>query len=568
MSKMSFRDIEKKIDSLHNQPKKMWEMINIYIKKSKTENNFETLVYAYRYASNYSEYPKNLKYADSALMIGKDSKDKKLLTDAYLNSGIVYMNEALYSKALDNILIANKYSNDIGDEYNNYKTIYYIAQNKIYLGLYEEANKELQICLKYFKNNLNKKDLGKNFEMYYLYSLMSYIDSNTRVGKIAENKNLITEALEYCEKQNLKQYTPYFISMMGTDAFYSGDYKTAISKLTEALDKYNDQWPHLTEIYYIGQTYWKTGKRGLAVKYLEEIDNEYNKTKKLDPQFRSAYEILIKYSDSVGDKNKQLEYINKLMVLDKSYEKNFKYLYPKINKEYDTQKLLEEKRNIEKSLRFQSLALIFTIIISLIVVIIYVIRYYRLKKSYKKRFDEIMDELNAQEEEVFIEQENAVVASPSATFVKNKEFDLEYYDKIPGLNPVFVENILIQLDEFEKEEKYLNPQLSQRIVSEMLGTNSTYLSKIINTYKGKGFTLYINDLRMDYIIHYLRSDYNFLTTDVKELTTLAGFTNSESFSDNFQRKFKIKPSYFIKMLKENSRTSVQSHNQASDEENV
>ena len=566
MVKMNFKTIEKKIDSLHNHPEKMWEMINVYIKKSKIENNYETLVYAYRYASNYSEYPKSLKYADSALLIGKKSNNKQLLTDAYVNRSIVFTNQALYNQALDDILIANKYSVELQDEYNIYKTIYHIAQNKVYLGLYEEANKELEKCLSYFKKNLNKKDLGKNFEMFYLYSLMSYIKSNTLLGQQNQNKTLFKEAFDYCDKNNLQQYKPYFISLLGTSSYHSNDYKTAIIKLTEALESYNDQWPHLTEIYYLGQTYWKTGKRTLAIKYLEEIDNEYNKTKKLDPQFRSAYEILIKYNDSIGNKNKQLEYINKLMVLDKSYEKNFKYLYPKINKEYDTQKLLAEKQNIEKSLKFQKQVLIGTIILSTLLIAIIVLRYSRLKKNYKKRFDEIIAELNNQEKQKeisYIQEENI------KPIIEPKESEFDFYNKITGLNPIFVKNTLDKIDEFENEEKFLNPQISQKLLSEILGTNSTYLSKIINTYKGKSFQLYINDLRLDYIIHHLKTDINFLDTDVKELSNIAGFTNSENFSDNFQRKFKIKPSYFIKMMKEeHTKTFFQSHNPTSNEENA
>jgi len=565
--KWDYKEIEKKIDSLHNEPEKMWELINLYIQKSKKENNYETLLYAYRYASNYSEYPKNLKFADSALMVGKKSADKKLLTDAYLNRGIAYMKQFLYNNALDDILVANTYSTDVGDEYNIYKTIYYIAQNKKYLGLYEDANKELEVCLKYFKKNLNKKDLGKNYEMYYLYSLMSYIDSNIRLGKTDQNKPLFEEAFNYCEKQNLKQYIPYFISLMGTGAYYSKDYKTAIIKLTEALESYNDQWPHLTEVFYLGQTYWKTGKRGLAIKYLEEVDNEYNKTKNLGPEFRSAYEILIKYNDSIGNKNKQLEYINKLMELDRSYEKNYKYLYPKINKEYDTQKLLEEKENIEKSMEVQKQVLLGTIIISILIILFNVLRYYRLKKMYRKRFNEIIEELN--------EKENQKVSSVKMTFLQSdktgfrKETDMEYYNKIPGMNPFFVQNVLKQLDKFEEENQFLNPQISQKALSEAVGTNSTYFSKIINTYKGKKFGAYISDLRLDYIIHQLRTDLVFLNTDIKELARISGYASAESFSVNFQKKFNIKPSYFIKMMKEEKfKASFQSAPESEDDDDI
>ena len=172
--------IEKKIDSLHNNPNKAWEIINLYIKKSKKEKNEESLLYAYRYASNFSKYPENLKYADSALAIGKKSNNKKLLTEAYLNRGVVFMSQSLYQKALDDILIANKYSNELNDLYTVNSNKYLIAQNKIYLGLYEDAHKELSSCIEYFKKNLDKTaDLGKNYQMFYLYSLMSLIDTNT-----------------------------------------------------------------------------------------------------------------------------------------------------------------------------------------------------------------------------------------------------------------------------------------------------------------------------------------------------------------------------------------------------
>ena len=103
---------------------------------------------------------------------------------------------------------------------------------------------------------------------------------------------------------------------------------------------------------------------------------------------------------------------------------------------------------------------------------------------------------------------------------------------------------------FEQENRFLDSQISQRSLSEELGTNSTYFSKIINTYKGKNFTLYINDCRLDYIIGHLQNDIKYINMDVKELASIAGFSSTENFSDNFRRKFNLKPSVFIKMMKD------------------
>ena len=546
---LHFADIERKIDSLHNDPKKMWFYINLYIQKSRQEKNYETLIYAYRYASNFSDYPKNIRYSDSALNVGKISGNRKLLTSAYINRGIIYMNEAYYEKALDDILIANRYSGELGDAYSTYKTIYLIAQNKIYLGQYEDANKELKLCLDFFKKNADRNEVGKDYSTYYIYSLMSYIDSNTRLGRQKENEALIREGTDYLKKKNLPQFIPYFISSEGTDAFYSQNYPLAEKKLLEALKRYNDRWPHLTEVYFLGMTYWKMNRPNLAVKYLEEIDREYSKTGKLDPQFRNAYEILIKYNESVGNKDKQLDYINKLMVLDKSYEKNFRYLYPKINKEYDTKKLIAEKNKIENSLRLQNVLLFFVISVSALVIGVFGVWYLKIRKKYKQRFDQILK--NTQKEAPQTQSQSAISAVPHPS--ETPPFDFDYYAKIPGLNPALVQKILEQLKGFEEREEFLSPMLTQKHLIEKFETNTTYFSKIINTYKGKGFTNYINNLRLDYIVNLMKNDSSYLTMDVKELARICGFINTESFSDNFQRKFGLKPSYFIKMMKEKFR---------------
>ena len=556
---LTYEEIEKKLDNSNTKQKEVSALINLYIEKSKWEKNDESLIYAYRYASKFYSAPENYKYADSALFVGQKSKNKKLLTDAYLNKGVVLMDNSHYKEALDNILIANKYSLELNNDYITNKTIYYIAQNKIYLGLYEDANKELKICINYFRKNLTNNELGKDYEIYYIYSLMSLIDSNTRIGQHSSNQLLFKEAYDYLKLKNKEQYFPYFISSEGTDAFYNKDYNKAIKKLSEAIKLYNDQWPHVTEIFYLGLSNWKLGKQGVAVKYFEEIDKEYERSKKLNPEFRSAYELLIKYNDSIGNTDKQLEYINKLMSLDRSYEKNYKYLYTKINKEYDTQKLITEKNRIESSLKTQRAIISSLLLIAVIIISLVGYRYYHLQKVYKDRFNEIIAKKDV-DITTNLPQEKALEVKPSseADFsIKPKNFfDVEYYNKIPGLNPLFVESILNQLHVFEKENKFLDNQISQKMLSESLGTNSTYLSKIINVYKGKSFNHYINDLRIDYIIEFMKNDAKYLNIDVKELATMAGFANAISFSDNFQRKYQIKPSFFIKMMKENMRSSA------------
>ena len=69
----SYEEIEKKIENSHNSEVELWKWVKLYITKSKKEKNNETLLYAYRIASNYSSFPNNFKYSDSALIVGQKS---------------------------------------------------------------------------------------------------------------------------------------------------------------------------------------------------------------------------------------------------------------------------------------------------------------------------------------------------------------------------------------------------------------------------------------------------------------------------------------------------------------
>ncbi len=574
---LTYEQIEKKIDQSHDNDAEIWKMIRIYIQKSKAERNPEALLFAYRYATAFSKSPENLKYADSALAIGKASNDKKLLANAYLNRGIVFMTNVRYEKALADILISHKYAEEIESDYIIYKSKYLISQNKVYLGLYEDANAELRECIDFFKKNLNNSTLGKDYQTYYMYSLISLIDTNSRLRRHQENRILLNEAFAYVQQNNLEHFFPYFISSQGTDAFYRKDYNTAIKKLTQALRLYKDQWDHITEIFYLGKSYWNLGKPHIAVKYFETIDKEYNKSNNLEPQFREAYELLIKYNDSVKNRDLQLQYINKLMQLDKSYEKNYKYLSSTLHKQYDTKKLIEEKEKIESSLKTRDTIIYILFAGILVIVGLSLYRIYHIQITYRKRFNELISEKNIEQSpssSIILPEAPSSVSEDTTEYttatpqkeknsgphlINEQQLEnfspLSYYSKIPGINPQVVENVLTQLEEFEAEFGFLDNQVSQKQLSEMFGTNSTYLSRIINAYKGKKFSTYINDLRLDYILHLLKTDWTYLKKDVKELSQITGFNSAENFSDNFQRKFKIKPSYFIKLMKEKIESS-------------
>jgi AraC-like DNA-binding protein len=449
------------------------------------------------------------------------------------------MDNSEYIKSLDDVLTAHKYALSSNDHYYIFKSKYYIAQNKIYLGQIKDANNILKECVTFFKKNTKIKEYGKDYIQMYIFSMMNYIDTNSKLNKQKENLSLIKEAINFCDKNKLEHYIPYFLSSEGSDAYYLKNYSLAINKLRKAQHLYQDNWPHYTEIFYIGMSYWKLGNKKEAVKYFKKLDKEYYKDKNQDPQYRPAYELLIEYYASKNNTDKQLEYINKLMSLDKSYEKNYKYLFAKIHKEYDTKKLIDEKNSIETNLKVHQYLTLIIIILSILIISFSTYKYFQMQRRYKERFEQIISQ-------------NTEVEKIPVTIVEESR---KITPKIAGLSESTITFILEQLEIFEKKQQFLDSKITQKLLSEKFGTNPTYLSKIINVYKEKNFSNYLNDLRLEYIVELLKTEHKYLNRDIKELANIAGFTNAEAFSDNFQRKFEIKPSYFIKMMKENIKTS-------------
>ena len=116
------------------------------------------------------------------------------------------------------------------------------------------------------------------------------------------------------------------------------------------------------------------------------------------------------------------------------------------------------------------------------------------------------------------------------------------------INPEVVTGLVKQLEKFENNKKFLKKDLTLVSLAAALGTNTNYLSKVINYSKNKNYITYINDLRIDYIIAQLKNDSKFRNYTIKALAEEAGFSTAQHFSKAFYAKTGIYPSYFVTEL--------------------
>ena len=110
--------------------------------------------------------------------------------------------------------------------------------------------------------------------------------------------------------------------------------------------------------------------------------------------------------------------------------------------------------------------------------------------------------------------------------------------------------LLAKLEKFEAGKKYLSKEMSLAQMAAQFETNTKYLSEIINKYKGKNINLYINELRIKYIVEKLKNDPKYLQYKVSYLAEECGFASHSSFSAVFKSITGITPNVFIQFLSE------------------
>ncbi len=205
----------------------------------------------------------------------------------------------------------------------------------------------------------------------------------------------------------------------------------------------------------------------------------------------------------------------------------------KLNSEFDTPELLRSKEQLIKKLEGENqnlnVKVLFLSLLFFSVMILFFLQYKK-HKIYKQRFEKIITELN--------DKSNKTIEAPA----------IKQPQKL-NIDPQIVAIILDKLLVFESKNGFLKSTITVSTLARKLSTNTKYLSKIINVYKGKTFIHYINDLRIDYILKELKTNPTLHRYTILGIAKEASFNSAESFSAAFKKKTGITPTYYIKSLK-------------------
>lgn len=521
----SFEYLTNRVDRNGHDSIKTWIYLNSILAKGKKEGNNEIIAHAYENMAYKSVGRLELVYADSLVSLAKKVAENDFIAKAYLTRGTIYYSQKKYKRAYNNYITAHEYAYSGKDELLKNHIKYSIATIKLYLGFYSEATLLFKETADYFKD----KDPGG-----YKNSLLALGMCYNKMGKYNDCSAINAIGLKFSEETGSIPDKGYFTYSEGVNDYSKKNYKIALQKIKQALPtliKNKDIANETVSYFHIGKSYWALGNKDEAIPYFKKVEKAFVEKGYTRPDLRENFEILINHYKAKGDIKAQHHYIEKLMQVDSVLNQNFKYLSGKIHKEYDTRTLMLSKNEVEKELKFveKITYILYTTVTILFFLILFVLyRYYKNQRIYKQKFEELM--------------------LTKTLDVDKKEEKPEIENKKIDINPEVVASLIKQLEKFEEHKKFLKKDLTLVSLATTFGTNTNYLSKVINYSRNKNYITYINDLRIDYIITQLKTDSKFRNYTIKALAEEAGFSTAQHFSKAFYAKTGIYPSYFVTEL--------------------
>lgn len=356
------------------------------------------------------------------------------------------------------------------------------------------------------RENLNKSDhyLGFNNQENLILKMENRIFRASylmKQNKLEEAKNILETTLVITEKnKNYPFLQTFAYENLSRYYFLKEDYHTAVEMLEKGLSR-------IENIPY----------NSLKAKIYESLSKNYFALRNDEKyhQYNKLYSELRTKSDS--NTKEGIRYIVKLVETNQNN-----------NLEFQNQKQLKK---------------IIWLSTGLLVIILGLLIYFMILKNSHKDLKKQFDFFEKQkQQELAVQKDLPAIAEEAPPTVKTNEKDLNKISKEKE------DEILQKLEEWEKQQRYLDKNMTLSMLSSQMGVNTKYLSEVINSSKGKNFNGYINELRIDHIALLLRTDPVYLNYKVSYLAEYSGFSSHSAFTTIFKSVTGMSPNVYIQEI--------------------
>ncbi|WP_166962375.1 helix-turn-helix transcriptional regulator [Yeosuana marina] len=515
--------------------------IDKFIFESKRDNNPKNLFVAYHflvvYYYKYDDTLKVIENTDRLFAVAKKNNLKiELLKGYHLKNSNLKMTHGLDDpKIFNNIYEALKIAKEIKSDVWECKFNQDIADYYVVIG-------ELDKAVFYYKKNLSILKNLTNTREYKKFKIWGSNLENTYLG--------LTEIYIRLKKiDSAKLYNTYAKTVLDTtkDAGYKQSYKfmnkiyeLEINLLENNPDLAQEHFKEafeLTPEYYKQPTkdFWKNYYSGMISYHKGNFEQAIAFFETLDTVKIQSYERTgIFYNDLYKMLYKSYLKTNNLKEADYYFEKHLASLKGQMDinntinsnfKKTEIDDYNQEVKMLKKERLKHLLTLFITAVVALFIIFFLSMRFRRKQKEDLEKLKKLVERISKNEE---------IIAKP-----KNLSLDISDLE---------VKRIVDKLTELENKKYYLKMDCTVSNLAKKIKTNTTYLSKIINSYYQKNFTNYINDLRIDFVLDRLKEDNLFRKYSIQSIANEVGFKSKESFNSAFKKRVGMLPSKLIKEL--------------------
>ncbi len=340
------------------------------------------------------------------------------------------------------------------------------------------------------------------------------------------------------KKNNIDDYRTEYLGLKSAIYYRQKKYEEAL-ELTNAYLKdigTDDIYGISSSLVINGLTLWELGRKEEAIESIKKADSLYQISNDIYEELAEGYQLLINHYKETGDTENQMQYLNKLIAFDREISSNYIEIGNRIAQEYTLPELLSAKEDAIKTLNKEnasekSAKRLFLSLLVLVSILTAFFIYRNNKNKKKFRYLMFQFEMSTNQKEV------PDTPEPVAKKQEPQELDEK-------------QRILISkgLEHFETTKGYLDGNVTLQSLAKSIETNSSYLSKYINTVKRSNFSKYINTLRVNHAIYKLQSDPKFRVYTIEAMASEVGFSNMRSFTNYFKKETGLTVSYFIKNL--------------------
>ncbi|MCG2460524.1 helix-turn-helix domain-containing protein [Flavobacteriaceae bacterium F89] len=493
---------------------------DIHVMKAKREDNEVQIGRGYYYRTIIEDTPLALAYSDSIILATMKSSDPDYPTLGFIQKGEILFNVGNFQLALDNYLEAYNLSlekQNLGDQRLTTEAIAAIrninGQPHIAADLYRRSLELLKLERDYGTVHY-KEYIMLLYNLSLAHLRLFQLDSATYYSGIGMNKSLLSkDTLEYMD----------FVFVDGEINYFKGNYQKARDSILKYVDRVVGT-ERAIKLYYLGKIELQAGNNEEAVKYYLKIDSIVAMTDDPFDELKDVYQQLVMESNLKGNGEMQIYYIGKLMHYDSVLSSKQKGIAQRATIAYDIPFLKLQKQIAESRLEHKNRWNKVLGIIAMLAVLLGIIFYLR-ARIINRRIRNLLD--------------GPKITSASDTIINAHSTSVPRNIR---------QDILQKLKEFENSERFLGKEIDLPSLAQELGTNTMYLSTLINHYKKMSFPNYLKDLRITAAINGLSENSDLLKYNYQGLADIFGFKTVESFSKTFYQKTGVYPSKFLKEL--------------------